>query len=234
MQGCQNFALINSTFSIHSQGQTFVEQEQAAKAVQEGDAPMTGREDRGRVAKAEPFSSSTCMRLSILVLCTTSSGISAPSICLSAILSSAPKAALVKASSLQGYFLKSCKGCKRLKARNECYLSRRTLGSARARTHHQPTSYMHPFHQDAGQLSHTAMYRSGPTHVSDIHKADNVLVLGIGCEGGWISAFGCCHHRCRQDLPRRKRLHRMFYACSAAGPRLQHQAKAPADKQDGL
>ena len=56
---------------------------------------MTGREDRGRVAKAEPFSSNTCMRLSILVLCTTSSGISAPSICLSALLSSAPKAALV-------------------------------------------------------------------------------------------------------------------------------------------
>ena len=119
-----------------------MELEQAARAVQVRGAPMTGREDSGRVAKAEPFSSSTCMRLSILVLCTTSSGISAPSSCLSAPLSSAPKAALVKASSLQGYFLKSCK---RLQARNESYLSKRTPGSARARTHHQPTSYMHPF-----------------------------------------------------------------------------------------
>jgi len=38
---------------------------------------MTGREDRGRVAKAEPFSSRTCMRLSILVLWIISSGSSA-------------------------------------------------------------------------------------------------------------------------------------------------------------
>lgn len=87
----------NSTLGVHSQGQTVVEQEQAARTVQEGGAPMTGRDDRGRVAKAEPFSSSTCMRLSILVLCTTSSGISAPSICSSTLLSSAPKAALVRA-----------------------------------------------------------------------------------------------------------------------------------------
>ena len=40
---------------------------------------MAGSDDRGRVAKATPFSSRTCMRLSIFALCTTSSGSSAHS-----------------------------------------------------------------------------------------------------------------------------------------------------------